>query len=88
MAKITKREKSDRETIVVKTKSKPDGNASHKWWKGSSKSERGAQLVETAAFLKEQLQFRYRQASIFSRSRLKLSQSVLLMLFGRVSASY
>lgn len=67
MAKITKREQGDRETVRVKTRATPADAGPAKWWKQSSKSERGAALVSTAAFLKEQLQFRYRQASIYSR---------------------
>ncbi len=68
MAKITKRTRNgDRETIVVKTKVKTNPDGVRKWWKGGSKLERGVQLLETASFLKEQLQYRYRQASIYSR---------------------
>lgn len=67
MAKITKRVQSERETVSVKTRSNPADAGPIKWWNQSSKSDRGAALVSTAAFLKEQLQFRYRQASIYSR---------------------
>lgn len=67
MAKITPKNVSDREVVSVRTKAKQDSNGSYKWWKEDSKAMRGAKLVETAAFLKEQLQFRYRQASIYSR---------------------
>jgi hypothetical protein len=67
MAKITPRNASDREVVSVRTKAKQDSNGSYKWWKEETKAMRGAKLVETAAFLKEQLQFRYRQASIYSR---------------------
>lgn len=68
MAKITKRERSSgRETISVRTKDSDVKSMAQKWWKGSSKEERGLMLLETASFLKEQLQYRYRQASIHSR---------------------
>jgi hypothetical protein len=67
MAKITKRPQSEREVVKVKTRATPADAGPIKWWKQSSKSERGAALISTAAFLKEQLQFRYRQASIYSR---------------------
>lgn len=67
MAKITKRESSVRETVSVRTQSRAAEAGPAKWWKAGNKSERGAALVSTAAFLKEQLQFRYRQASIYSR---------------------
>ena len=67
MAKITKRPQSEREVVKVKTRATPADAGPIKWWKQSSKNERGAALISTAAFLKEQLQFRYRQASIYSR---------------------
>lgn len=67
MAKITKREQGSRETVSVRTQSRAAEAGPAKWWKAGNKSERGAALVSTAAFLKEQLQFRYRQASIYSR---------------------
>lgn len=67
MAKITKRTQGERETVSVRTQSKAIEAGPAKWWKAGSKSERGAALISTAAFLKEQLQFRYRQASIYSR---------------------
>ena len=67
MAKITKRDQGVRETVSVRTQSRAIEGGPAKWWKAGNKSERGAALVSTAAFLKEQLQFRYRQASIYSR---------------------
>lgn len=69
MAKITKSERGqNRETIVVKTQSRSGmAKGPQKWWKGDSKNERALMLLDTAAFLKEQLQYRYRQASIHCR---------------------
>lgn len=67
MAKITPSDRSKRSTVLVKTRAPSAPQSAQKWWKGDSKQERGRQMVETASFLKEQLQFRYRQASIFSR---------------------
>lgn len=70
MAKITvkKREKSsDRETVSVKTKPQEPTLRAQKWWLAPSKGERANQCLATAGFLKEQLQYRYRQASTFSR---------------------
>lgn len=67
MATVTKRPKADRETIVAKTRTNDMRPGPNKWWKADGKEARGLGLVSTAAFLKEQLQYRYRQASIFSR---------------------
>ena len=69
MAKITKSKRgtNDRETIVVRTMQARSGKAPAKWWKADSTAQRGLLLLDTAAFLKEQLQYRYRQASIHSR---------------------
>lgn len=69
MAKITKsnRGKNDREQVVVRTQIKPTPAGVRKWWKNPSKVKRGEELLETASFLKEQLQYRYRQASIYSK---------------------
>src|ERR1700679_1989898 len=60
--------KKDSKTIVVKTKTKIYGkNQLYKWWLAPTKDERARQLISTAAFLKEQQQFRYRQAAIYAR---------------------
>lgn len=67
MAKITKSDRSKRDVVVVKTKQQGTLAVARKWWKGESKAERGIMLLETASFLKEQLQFRYRQASLYSK---------------------
>lgn len=67
MAKITPSDRSKRDTVVVKTTQSKSPHSAKKWWKAGSKQERALQMVETASFLKEQLQFRYRQASIYSR---------------------
>lgn len=66
MAKITPRK--EKETIIVKTK-KDSGPARgpSAWWKARSKRELANQVLETAGFLKEQQQYRYRRASIFAR---------------------
>lgn len=57
----------DSDTIVVKTKSSNKAPMATQWWKAESKAERGRELVSTAGYLKENLQYRYRQASVFSR---------------------
>lgn len=71
MAKITPsaRVNGARETITVKTKA---GNAdskgqAYKWWKAKTKQETCDQVLSTATFLKEQQQYRYRQAAIYAR---------------------
>jgi hypothetical protein len=66
MAKITPRK--DKETVVVSTKDKKDKpKKAFKWWEAKTKEEAAAQLLDTASFLKEQQQYRYRQAGIFGR---------------------
>lgn len=65
MAKITPRETTT--TVTVRTKTNQNKETVGAWWKAQSKSELTEQLLGTAAFLKENSQFRYRQASIYSR---------------------
>lgn len=66
MAKITPRKGVDQ--VLVKTKqSKELKPTSYKWWMADNKEELGRQLISTAAYLKEQQQFRYRQTSIYAR---------------------
>lgn len=67
MSKIVPRETKGSDTIVVKTKAPQKTSSAYKWWKARSKKELGEQLLETVSFLKEQQQFRYRQASIYGR---------------------
>jgi hypothetical protein len=38
-----------------------------KWWKGETQESRAKMACDTAAFLKDQQQFRYRQANLFAR---------------------
>ncbi len=70
MAKYTVKDsdRSKRETVVRKTlpdnKGQPQG---YNWWRAKSKSELAHQVIETAAYLKEQQQYRYRQANIHAR---------------------
>lgn len=71
MAKITKSSRNSgdgsRDTIVVKTRAGTDKQGPSKWWKGGTGSERASKALATAAFLKEQLQYRYRQSSLYAR---------------------
>jgi len=69
MPKITKSKRggTERDTIIVKTKSgERNALSSAKWWKLNAK-ERGGGLLATAMYLKEYSQYKYRQASIYSR---------------------
>lgn len=68
MAKITPSDRSKRDTIVVKTKKNDvTGPQGFSWWSAKSKSQLNEELLSTAAYLKEQQQYRYRQASVHSR---------------------
>lgn len=70
MAKITKskRQTNERDQISIKTKPDPlNQKKIFKWWKARSKSELKEQCLSTVAVLKEQQQFRYRQAGVFAR---------------------
>lgn len=68
MAKITKSDRSASDTVVVKTQKNKNGpNQAYKWWEASSQKELADQLISTAGFLKEQQQYRYRQAGIYAR---------------------
>lgn len=66
---VSKSKRGERETRVVKTKSGNGTRApqSYNWWRAKSKEQLANQVIDTAAFLKEQQQYRFRQASIFAR---------------------
>lgn len=67
MPKITPR-KNDSDVIQAKTKDKPKKTPeSFRWWKAGSKKELVEQTLSTVSYLKEQQQYRYRQAAIFAR---------------------
>ncbi len=66
--KITPSKRGERETISVKTKADSTmGPRAYKWWKAKSKAELTQQILETVSYLKEQQQYRYRQAGIYAR---------------------
>lgn len=69
MPTITKSNRGERDTVVVKTKadSAKSPSQGHAWWKAKSKDEMNRQVLETAAYLKETQQYRMRQASVQSR---------------------
>lgn len=65
MAKITK--KVNKEVIQAKTTDRTTLNLGTKWWLARSGKDLAAQVLDTVGFLKTQQQYRYRQASIYSR---------------------
>jgi len=68
MAKITKVDRNKRDTVVVKTKSSASATArAWNWWKARSKADLAQQVIQTAAYLKDNQQYRFRQASIHAR---------------------
>lgn len=68
MAKITSSDRSSRTTVNVKTrKNQVRDNMGYNWWNANTKDELAFQVMDTAAFLKTQQQYRYRQASIHAR---------------------
>lgn len=68
MAKITASDRSKRDTVIVKTKPEAQkADQAYNWWMARSKQELANQLVSTAAYLKEQQQYRFRQASLHAR---------------------
>lgn len=68
MAKITPRDNEKKDAVkVVRTQKRPDLASGSLWWTAKSKKERAAQVIETFAFLKENQQYRMRQASLHAR---------------------
>lgn len=68
MAKITPRDPNANKTVVVKTNTTLNkGAQAYKWWNAGSKKDLTEQLLTTASFLKEQQQYRYKQAGIYAR---------------------
>lgn len=66
MPKVTPRKEGN--VVHVKTKATPDNNSIvYKWWKANSKAELANQVLSTVGVLKEQQQYRYRQAGIYAR---------------------
>ncbi len=65
--KITKADKAGRKTISVRTMPANQTQKALKWWKASSREERGAQAVATAVYIKDSQASRVRQAALFAR---------------------
>lgn len=62
------RNSSDRQTVHVKTKPNTmQSDFGYKWWNAGSKKELANEVLSTVSFLREQQQFRYRQAGIYAR---------------------
>lgn len=60
--------KSGRETVVVKTGTQSKKTATaYKWWLADSKKALAEQVLDTVEFLKQQQQWRYRQATVYAR---------------------
>lgn len=68
MAKITPRDPKAGNSITVKTKASSDlPKEGYQWWKAGSKADKKDQLLATASFLKENQQYLFREAAIYSR---------------------
>jgi hypothetical protein len=66
--KVTNSDRNKRDTRTVRTQPNTVKNSQgFNWWKAKSKSDLLFQVMDTFSFLKEQQQFRYRQASIHTR---------------------
>ncbi len=60
--------KNGRDTVTIKTGGGPKKTATaYKWWLAGSKTELANQVLDTVGFLKEQQQWRYRQATVYAR---------------------
>ena len=59
--------KKDSNTVVVRTKDTSTATRQGAWWKAQTKADLSMELLGTASLLKEQQQYRYRQASIYAR---------------------
>jgi len=66
MAKITPRANKQSDTVHVKTKLDGPKVKPGDWWNAGSKKEMCDKLLSTASFLKEQNNYRYRQASLYA----------------------
>lgn len=69
MAKITK-DDSKKGTRIIQAKTKDTSQQEvkgYQWWRAGSKRDMAEQLLTTAVFLKDQQNYRYRQAGIFAR---------------------
>ena len=65
--KVSESDRNGRTEVKIKTKDKKAGPESFNWFKASSKKELCESLIETANYLKDNQQYRFRQASIHAR---------------------
>lgn len=56
-----------RKEIKVRTKPAPKNQEVYKWWEGNSKEKRAQELVSTALYIRDQQQYRFRQASVHAK---------------------
>lgn len=66
MAKIVPRETVSTVSVRTKNNATP-GDQSFKWWNAGSRKDLSNQVIATATYLKQQQQYRFRQAAIYSR---------------------
>lgn len=57
----------EKNSITVKTSDKTDLKKAFKWWDASSDDELVKQLLSTAAYIKENQNYRYRQTAVYAR---------------------
>lgn len=69
MPKITNKDRNSNSVIHVKTKTTAEhmNSQGYKWWSTKDDTQLANELIATAGFLKEQQQYRYRQAGIYAR---------------------
>lgn len=68
MAIVTKSERGQRAEVKVRTKMDLKGGArGSNWWRAKTKAELQSAVLDTAAYLKENQQYRWRSASIHAR---------------------
>lgn len=69
MPKITNKDRNANSIVHVKTKPTATqmNSQGYKWWLCKDKTQMANELIATAGFLKEQQQYRYRQAGIYAR---------------------
>ena len=65
--KVTAKPQQKTATITMKTREQKDNLQVAAWWKAKSKADLCGQLLGTAAYLKENQAYRYRQAAIYAR---------------------
>lgn len=65
MPKVTKREQKT--VFQAKTTDRASMRVGQKWWQAQSQKDMCEQIIDTASFLRTQQEYRYRQASIYSR---------------------